>query len=206
MKELTDFINDSRELIIRLQTILTENPAVGPENGGDGEFKKAMALKSEISQWGFDSIEEIMAPDNRVSSGKRPSLIATIEGKNTSKNLWIISHLDVVPPGDIGLWDTDPFKVVVKDDLIYGRGTEDNQQGLVSSLIAAKAMLEKKVKPDINIKLLFVADEEMGSEYGIMYLLENTQLFKKDDLILTPDVGDPNGDFIEVAEKSILWL
>ena len=145
MKELTDFINDSRELIIRLQTILTENPAVGPENGGDGEFKKAMALKSEISQWGFDSIEEIMAPD-------------------TSKNLWIISHLDVVPPGDIGLWDTDPFKVVVKDDLIYGRGTEDNQQGLVSSLIAAKAMLEKKVKPDINIKLLFVADEEMGSE------------------------------------------
>lgn len=206
MDKIKDYISNSRDLVIELQTLLTENPAVGPENGGDGEYKKALALKEHISDWGFDSIEMFSANDNRVTSGKRPSIVATINGKSTERNLWIISHLDVVPPGDAALWNTDPFKAVVDGDRIYGRGTEDNQQGMVSSLIAVKALIDNNIKPDINIKLLFVADEEMGSEYGIVYLLNNTSLFNKDDLILTPDVGDPAGDFIEVAEKSILWL
>ncbi len=52
-----------------------------------------------------------------------------------------------------------------------------------------------------------MADEEFGSEYGIKYLLrEHQELFRKEDLILIPDGGDPKGQTIEVAEKNILWL
>lgn len=206
MQTIREHIENSQDLVIHLQKLLTSHPAMSPENGGDGETEKANALKKELETWGFDQIEELYAPDSRVTTGRRPSLIATITGKNQDKNLWIISHLDVVPPGDINLWETDPFEAVVKGDRIYGRGTEDNQQGVVASLVAAHALLADKIIPEINVKLLFVADEEMGSEFGIVYLLEQTDIFKKDDLILTPDVGDPAGDFIEIAEKSILWL
>lgn len=204
--ELFTFIENQKDLVIEIQKGLTSHPAMGPDNGGTGETEKFLFLKEYLSSWGFDSIKEFFAPDTRVPTGNRPSLLAEITGKDTTKSLWIITHLDVVPPGNEELWKTPPFEAVVKGDNIYGRGTEDNQQGTVSSLVAAKALLQGKIKPAINIKLLFVADEEVGSDYGVKWLLDNTDLFSnKDDLILTPDVGDPEGKQIEIAEKSILW-
>jgi len=56
------------------------------------------------------------------------------------------------------------------------------------------------------VKLLFVADEEFGSVYGIQWLLANRSLFQKDDLIIIPDGGKPDGSEIETAEKNICWL
>lgn len=201
------FIDNSEEFIIGLQTRLTAAQAMAPENGGTGEYTKVNILKNILTGLNFDDFEEIQAPDERVPCSFRPSLIVNIKGKNHSKSLWIISHLDVVPPGDKELWDTDPFKAVVKDGKIYGRGTEDNQQGIVASIVAAKALLHNKIIPEIDIKLLFVADEEVGSKYGIEWILNNrSDLFKKDDLILIPDAGDPQGEYIEIGEKSILWL
>jgi len=204
MENFFNYIDSLRELVIELQSNLTKRKAINPENGGDGEYEKFLWLKKFISNWGFSKIEEILVPDQRVVSKVRPTLIATINGK-INRNLWFITHLDVVPEGEIKLWNTNPFEAVVKDDKIYGRGTEDNQQSLVSSLIAAKVILDNKIIPKYSVKLMFVADEEVGSQYGIEWILENTNIFTKDDLIVTPDVGDPEGNFIEVAEKSILW-
>ena len=52
-----------------------------------------------------------------------------------------------------------------------------------------------------------MADEETGSEHGLTYLINNhAELFKKDDLIIIPDAGEPDASMIEVAEKSILWI
>ncbi len=51
-----------------------------------------------------------------------------------------------------------------------------------------------------------MADEETGSKYGIDYMIEKCDMFDKDDFILVPDAGDPDGSMIEVAEKSIYWL
>ena len=204
MSDLNTYIGTLKDTVINLQKELTSRPAVNPENGGDGEYKKFLFLKEHLKDWGFDSLEEILVPDARVSAKVRPTLIASIKGK-TDKKLWIISHLDVVPPGEISLWDTEPFEAVVKGDRIYGRGTEDNQQSLVSSLIAAKTCLDNKITPYFTVRFMFVADEEVGSDYGIKWILENTEIFSKDDLVITPDVGDPEGCSIEIAEKSILW-
>ncbi|MEE1289966.1 MAG: M20/M25/M40 family metallo-hydrolase, partial [Spirochaetota bacterium] len=164
------FIDNSEDFIIGLQTRLTAAQAMAPENGGTGEYTKVNILKNILTGLNFENFEEIQAPDDRVPCNFRPSLLVTLKGKNSSKALWIISHLDVVPPGDKQLWHTDPFKATVKDGKIYGRGTEDNQQGIVASLVAAKALLHNKITPQIDIKLLFVADEEVGSKYGIDWI------------------------------------
>ena len=120
--------------------------------------------------------------------------------------VWVMAHLDVVPTGDITLWKTNPFECVEKDGVLYGRGVEDNQQGLVSSVFAALYYLKNGIKPAHTIKLLFAADEENGSNYGIIWLINNTKLFRKSDLVLIPDGGDPQGSTIEIAEKNLLWL
>lgn len=193
--------------LIDLQNILTGIPALAPESGGEGELEKARALENWLVEKGLKNIEFFNSPDPRVKSGVRPNMVVTINGKNTDRNLWIISHLDVVPPGDSSLWDSDPWKAEVKHGKIYGRGTEDNQQGLVSSVGTVLGFFTAGIEPAINIRLVFAADEEVGSAHGIQYLLENTALFKnKDDLIIIPDGGDPEGRTIEVAEKNLLWL
>ncbi|HOV64085.1 MAG TPA: M20 family metallo-hydrolase, partial [Spirochaetia bacterium] len=62
------------------------------------------------------------------------------------------------------------------------------------------------LKPTRTVKLLFVADEEVGSTYGIQWLLKQPGIFKEGDIFLVPDGGRPDATMIEVAEKSMLWL
>jgi succinyl-diaminopimelate desuccinylase len=181
--------------------------SVGPSNDGPGEQEKADFLRNYLSQIGFKQVSSYPAPDDRVVNGKRPNLVAVLPGNNSEKTLWILSHTDIVPAGDLSKWETDPFDPVVRDGKIFGRGSEDNHQGIVSSVLMARAFIETGIQPAINIGLVFMADEETGNEYGLTYLVKNhANLFKKDDLILIPDAGEPDGSMIEVAEKSIIWF
>ena len=177
-------------------------PAIAPENGGDGELKKAEKLMQRLELVGFDKIERYDAEDERVPSKKRPNIVAYCYGQSRSERLWIVTHLDVVPPGEESLWTvTKPFKPIIKEGRIYGRGSEDNGQSMIASIFAVNALKNSDVKPKRTIALAFVADEEEGSTYGIQHLIKQG-LFKKDDLIVVPDSGNENGSFIEIAEKS----
>jgi succinyl-diaminopimelate desuccinylase len=193
------------EMIQALKEIICI-PAIAPENAGEGELKKAERLTRILETVGFDKIERFDAEDNRVPSKKRPNVIAHYYGENKAERLWIITHLDVVPPGEDSLWTfTKPFEPVAKEGLIYGRGSEDNGQSMVASIYAVKALRDLGIRPRRTVALAFVADEEQGSKYGIQHLIQNG-LFKKDDLIVVPDSGNENGSFIEIAEKSALWF
>ena len=210
-QKLYSYIESQRPLVLELQGKLTSIPAFTPEAGGEGESAKARYLADKLAALGFPEPRWIMAPDARVPSGERPSLFTIIPGEDRSRTLWIISHLDVVPPGDLSLWRTDPFTLhhdpAVDDDLIYGRGVEDNQQGVVSSILAGLACLELGLTPACDLGLMFVADEETNSEFGVDYILKTQpDLFRPDDLILVPDFGNEAGSLMEVAEKSVLWL
>jgi succinyl-diaminopimelate desuccinylase len=198
-------IDESEALAIELETGLCKYPAIAPESGGEGELDKCIFLEGWLKAHGITSLERCEAPDSRAKGGVRPSLIATIPGKS-DKQIWIMSHLDVVPPGEASLWKTDPWKVARDGKRIIGRGVEDNQQGLVSSVVAALALLKHGIKPERTVKLLFEADEETGSAYGIGWLIKNKrELFRKDDIVLIPDGGDAEGASIEVAEKNLIW-
>lgn len=85
-------------------------PAIGPENGGEGEYKKAQALIQLLSEVGFDKIDQYDAIDPRVPSGLRPNIVAYLNGEISRPRLWIVTHLDVVPSGEEALWTvTKPF-------------------------------------------------------------------------------------------------
>lgn len=207
LEKLKKTIEDDTRKMVELETLLTSIPALAPESGGEGEIKKCEALEKYLRSLGITELERFDAKDTRVPSGIRPNLVATVRGKSDDFRIWVMAHLDVVPPGDLKLWNSDPWTVVEKDGRLIGRGVEDNQQGLVSGVFAAKALLDNKITPEHTVKLLFMADEEFGSEYGIKFLLKNHRdLFRKEDLILIPDGGDERGETIEVAEKNILWL
>jgi len=202
--ELFRAIEKLEPQMVSLLSDLVEIPAISPLGGGSGEYRKARFLSQKLEEMGFGKPEIYNSQDPGAEEGVRPNLIVRIPGK-TSKRLWIVSHIDVVPEGDRSLWDTDPFKAVVKDRRVYGRGSNDNCQELVSSLYAAVALKENDLQPEYEICLCFVADEEVGSAHGIQYLIKQG-LFSPDDLVIVPDGGNEEGDFIEIAEKSICWI
>ena len=193
--------------MIRLQIALTAIPALAPENGGDGEVGRAEFLRECLRGFGFSSVENCDAPDLRASGGIRPNLVVRLPGRNAGRTVWVMSHTDIVPPGELRLWERDPYEGYVRGGKVFGRGTEDNQQDLVASIFAAKAFLDEGIVPESAIGLLFAADEETASLYGLDYVMNHRrEWFRKTDLIVVPDAGNEEGSMIEVAEKSVLWV
>jgi succinyl-diaminopimelate desuccinylase len=218
-----EFIDSSVPLLLELETELTKRPAVSPESGGQGELDKCLFLESWLRSHGIEQLERYDAPDSRAAGGIRPNLVATLPGAAPSGEgddggrLWIISHIDVVPPGEASLWEQDPWQLVERQSgtapggkalgrHIIGRGVEDNQQGLCSSVLAALALKNAGIRPRRTVKLLFAADEENGSAYGVGWLVnKHRDLFRKNDMALIPDGGDGTGSSIEIAEKNLIW-
>lgn len=179
-------------------------PAINPADGGLGEYKKAQYMLEKLKQFALEEVKVYNSEDSSAECGVRPNIIVKIKGK-TKKRLWIITHMDVVPVGDLSLWETNPFEAFIKDGKLYGRGSSDNGQEIVASLYALLALLENKIIPQYEICLCMVASEEVGSEHGIRYLIKQN-LFNKEDLIVVPDAGSSDGSFIQIAEKSTCWI
>ena len=192
--------------VAELQAVLTACQALGPENGGHGEMEKVRCITDWLKACGVTTLSRIDAPDPRVSDGQRPNLIARVLGKSR-RTLWLFGHTDVVPPGDMKAWTTNPWQVRREGDYLYGRGVEDNQQAIVSMLLLTEELLAHEITPELTLGLVFMADEETGSDFGLEHILKTApHFFGSDDLYIVPDAGSPKADIIEVAEKSQLWL
>jgi succinyl-diaminopimelate desuccinylase len=199
-------IDRFRDDMVDLQTRLCAIPAIDPASGGEGEARKAEFLVDFLKKNGVGNITLLKAPDRDAPSGYRPNILALVKGKSSARTVWVMTHTDVVPPGELSLWKGDPFRAWVEKGRIYGRGVEDNQQDMVASIYAALAFQAEGVLPAFDVGIALVADEETGSGKGIGHVLRQSKAFRKTDLIIVPDAGNEKGTMIEVAEKSILWL
>ena len=119
-----------------------------------------------------------------------------------AKSIGFVSHMDVVPPGELEQWKTPPFEPTIIDGHIYGRGTLDDKGSFACAYSACKAFLTEHPSFDGTIYLIAAADEELGSELGIIYLVEECGL--KFDVAIIPDGG--RMDLSIYGEKGILWI
>ena len=180
-------------------------PAVNPAFGGTGEYERMRWVMKFLEAHAIP-YQVIEVADDRVKEQKRLNVLVKLEGSAPNdQTLWFIAHTDTVSAGDLAAWDSDPFKPLLKDGMIYGRGTEDNGQAVISSLYACLTLKERGIKPQCNVGFAFVSDEEAGSEFGFKSLIAKG-IFKANDEAVVPDSGSHDGSFIEIAEKSIAWV
>lgn len=99
-------------------------------------------------------------------------------------DLAVLAHLDTVPAGED--WSYPPFKLTVKDGVLYGRGAIDDKGPAVAVLWAAKAIRDLKI-PVKNFRLIFGGNEENGCEDMAYY--EKCEPFPK--MVFTPDGSFP---------------
>jgi succinyl-diaminopimelate desuccinylase len=198
------WIDRSRDDIVQFMIEMLRIKAVNPDGGGKGEYERALWVQKRLESSGYKVTRHDVS-DNRVPEGVRVNLVSLIEGQDTNRTLWLLAHLDTVPEGAHELWATEPYDPVVKDGKIFARGSEDNGQAVASILFALQALKKLGSKPRMNIGIALVSDEESGSKYGVIPLLEKG-IFKPNDMAIVPDYGSPDGSEIEIAEKGILWL
>lgn len=201
LEEVLELIDGSYDDMVQTMIEMIRHPALCPFNGGKGEGEKADYLQGKLR--GFDSVERIDVPDDLDPSVMRCNILARKNGEKRG-TVWIVAHMDVVPTGDSALWDTPPFEPEYRDGKVYGRGTEDNGQSIISSMFASRFLLDQDLQ-GMSLGVAYVADEETGSAKGIQHLLD-LGLFSEDDIIMVPDWGSPGGTEVEISEKHSLWL
>ena len=82
------------------------------------------------------------------------------------KPIILMGHLDVVPVLNKSEWKEDPFEGIIKDGVIWGRGTMDDKVNIIGILEATEELLKKGFLPQRTIYFAFGHDEEIGGDFG----------------------------------------
>jgi len=114
---------------------------------------------------------DIYDPVAKTGDGQpRPNVVGPLD-VGAKKTIGLITHYDVVPPGEG--WKHNPYKLTVEGDRAYGRGAADDKSAIAASLGALR-LLGKNAK--YNVILATSPDEETGGVWGIGYLMREIKL------------------------------
>lgn len=104
------------------------------------------------------------------------------------KNILIYGHYDVQPAQLEDGWNSDPFTLVEKDDVLYGRGATDDKGPVVCWLNMLQAHKELGIEIPVNLVFCFEGMEESGS-LGLEELIEveKDKYFKDVDAVCISD-------------------
>ena len=125
----------------------------------------------------------------------------------TKPLLVFLGHTDVVPTGDIALWDSPPFEPTIKDGLLYGRGVADMKGGIACFVTAVERFIQQHPEHNGSIAIMLTSDEEGCAINGVVKVIE--VLEKRGEKIDWCVVGEPSsedkiGDVIKVGRRGSL--
>ena len=125
-----------------------------------------------------------------------------------SPNFCFAGHTDVVPPGDAGLWQVDPFGGDIVDDRLYGRGASDMKSSIAAFIAAVDRFLTASGDGLAgSISLLITGDEEGPAVNGTARVLD--WMRDNGETIDACIVGEPTsaavlGDMAKIGRRGSL--
>lgn len=149
---------------------LVRVPSLG---GTDAECDIQAMLATELAGAGFDvdhwqlPLDELLSepdfPGVEVDRREAWGLVGRLPGRGDGPSLLLDSHVDVVPPGDLGAWSNpDPFSGSVIAGKLHGRGACDMKAGLVAAVTAAAAVRRSGAPLRGDLLVACVPGEEDG--------------------------------------------
>tara|TARA_Y100000996_G_scaffold406886_1_gene383787 strand:- start:2058 stop:3227 length:1170 start_codon:yes stop_codon:yes gene_type:complete len=130
----------------------------------------------------------------KTSDNKQANIFATI-GPEIDGGIVLSGHTDVVPAKELN-WNSDPFKLTRKDDLLYGRGSCDMKGFIASTIVAAEILKNKNLNYPVHFSYTY--DEEIGC-FGARHLIKELKKYKYKPSIVI--IGEPTNMEIIEAHK-----
>lgn len=181
---------------LELTKDLISRPSVTP-----GDFGCQQLLADRLSAIGF-TIEHLRF-------GKENDWTDNIWARRGSQSpvLAFAGHTDVVPTGPEENWTSPPFDPVIRDGLLYGRGTADMKGSIAAFVTACERFIADNPAHDGSIAFLITSDEEGPATGGTVKVIETLEARgEKIDWCL---VGEPSstekvGDIVKNGRRGSL--
>src|SRR5215204_5075349 len=114
----------------------------------------AVFVEATVHSWGLRVVRDDVAV--RVE----------VPGRKPGPTLALVSHLDVVPPGQG--WTRDPFAPTIEGARLYGRGSGDAKASVAAMLYAAKDILDSGgMDAGRLVVLLGLGEETKNTTMGV---------------------------------------
>lgn len=177
---------------LELAKTLIAKASITPDDNGCQEL-----LADRLKPLGFDieTIHQNGVTNFYARKGKESPLVV------------FAGHTDVVPPGPLDLWDSDPFVPTEKDGKLFGRGAADMKSSLAAFITSIEDFLLQFPTHQGSIGLLITSDEEGVATDGTVRIVE--MLKKRNEIIDYCIVGEPTsnnkfGDTIKNGRRGSL--
>ena len=182
---------------LQLSKDLIRFPSVTPIDAGAINY-----LSKKLKQLGFNC-KVLEFKDKKNPTIK--NLYARLGNKQP--NLCYAGHTDVVPPGSIKDWTVSPFKAIVKNNYLIGRGANDMKSSIACFLSAVNKFIKDNKKINGSISFLITGDEEGQAINGTKKVVD--YLIKKREKINFCIVGEPTnpnrlGEMIKIGRRGSL--
>jgi len=176
----------------RLIKLTQELVRINSQNPPGDEFRIAKFVKKYLENLKVDAkIHEFKK--------RRSNVLACLEGKSKKHSLLITPHLDTVCAGKN--WNFPPLSGKITKGKLYGLGATDCKGNLAVSLEAINSLVEEGGLLDYNLIFAATADEESGSQAGLIPLLEKGILKPDAAIVLDSDEFE-----IIVTQKGLMHL
>ena len=148
---------------LRLLEQLIARPSVTPADAG------CQALVADrLAPLGFACTTLMRGPDDfRVTN-----LWAVHDGGRPGPTVVLAGHTDVVPPGPLATWTSDPFVPSHRDGHLFGRGAADMKTSIAAMTVAAEQFVQARPQHAGRLALLLTSDEEGPSVDGTVKVVE----------------------------------
>ncbi|GAB2749638.1 M20/M25/M40 family metallo-hydrolase [Sinomonas soli] len=157
--------------------------------------RSAEAVLELVRGAGIQDAEILRAPRPDGTEGG-PAVVARHPAKPGQPTVLLYAHHDVQPPGDLDLWDTEPFTATERDGRLYGRGSADDKAGILVHLAAFRAVSEVLAdRLGIGVTLFIEGEEEFGSPSFRSFLEAHRERLAADVIVVADSsnwaVGQP---------------
>ena len=132
-------------------------PSISAQPGHqDDVIRAARWLSDHLNGIGLTSSVEPSA------SGGNPIVYAEWLGNPGAPTVLIYGHYDVQPADPFELWTSAPFEPVIRDGVIYARGSDDNKGQHMAHIKALESFLKGPGALPVNVKFVAEGEEEIG--------------------------------------------